>query len=151
MVERGLITIIKEDSIKPEYIVNWFLEQAQSYQIMDIVADSFRISLLQSKFTEAGLPLHEVRSGGITHSKVAPLIESIFADETLVFGDNPTMRWYVANTYQELDKKGNVTYKKIEQKTRKTDGFFALIHALTQDEKLEECSGEIMSLDVYTF
>lgn len=151
MVERGLITIIKEDSIKPEYIVNWFLEQAQSYQIMDIVADSFRISLLQSKFTEAGLPLHEVRSGGITHSKVAPLIESIFADETLVFGDNPTMRWYVANTYQELDKKGNVTYKKIEQKTRKTDGFFALIHALTQDKKLEECSGEIMPLDVYTF
>lgn len=106
---------------------------------------------MESEFKERGLPLTQVRSGPITHAKVAPLIEQIFAEETLVFGDNPTMRWYVNNTYQEVDKKGNTTYLKIEPKTRKTDGFFALIHALTQDSELIEASDDIMILDVYTY
>ena len=60
-------------------------------------------------------------------------------------------RWYVGNTYQELDPKGNTTYKKIEPHTRKTDGFFALIHALTRDSELQDASNELMSLPVYTY
>ena len=151
MVDRGLITIIQEDSIRPEYIAQWFLEQAKRYHIIDIVADAFRISLLESEFQAHGLPLSQVRSGPPTHSKVAPLIESMFAEEKIIFGDNPTMRWYVNNTYQELDAKGNTTYKKIEPKTRKTDGFFALIHALSKDGELPEARDYIPMLDVYTY
>lgn len=151
MVDRGLITIIQEDSIRPEYIAQWFLEQAKRYHIIDIVADAFRISLLESEFQAHGLPLSQVRSGPPTHSKVAPLIESMFAEEKIIFGDNPTMRWYVNNTYQELDAKGNTTYKKIEPKTRKTDGFFALIHALSKDGELPEARDYVPMLDVYTY
>ena len=151
MVDRGLITIIQEDSIRPEYIAQWFLEQAKRYHIIDIVADAFRISLLESEFQAHGLPLSQVRSGPPTHAKVAPLIESMFAEEKIIFGDNPTMRWYVNNTYQELDAKGNTTYKKIEPKTRKTDGFFALIHALSKDGELPEARDYVPMLDVYTY
>lgn len=150
-VGKGLITIVREDSISADIIANWFLEQAKRYHIQDIAGDSYRISLLKSKFSEVGLPLTEVRSGPITHGKVAPLIESIFAEETLVLGDNMTMRWYINNTYQELDAKGNVTYKKIEPKTRKTDGFFGLIHALTKDSDLIEAQHDIVVYDVVTF
>ncbi len=149
-VNRGLITIIREDSISADVIANWFLEQAKKYNIQNIACDSFRASMLKAKFTEVGLPLTEVRSGPITHAKVAPLIESMFAEETLVLGDNMTMRWYTNNTYQEMDAKGNITYKKIEPKTRKTDGFFGLIHALTLDAELVEV-GEFRSYDVYTY
>lgn len=150
MADRGLITIIREDSITPDVIADWFLKQAEQYNIIDIVADSYRVSLLKSKFTEVGLTLSEVRSGPVTHAKVAPLIESLFAEEKLAFGDNPTMRWYINNTYQELDSKGNITYKKIEPKTRKTDGFFGLIHALTKDDELIEAI-EPVFFDVYTY
>ena len=115
------------------------------------MCDNYRAALLESEFKERGLPLTQVRSGPITHAKVAPLVEQIFAEETLVFGDNPTMRWYVNNTCQEVDKKGNTTYLKIEPKTRKTDGFFALVHALTHDAELEDSTGEIMRLDVYVY
>lgn len=151
MAERGLITIINRPNISASDISGWFLEQAKKYNIIDIVCDSYRVSLLESEFTQKGLPLTEVRSGPITHAKVAPLIEQIFAEETLVFGDNPTMRWYTNNVCQEMDKKGNITYLKIEPKTRKTDGFFALIHALTKDSDLEEVQDDIMTLDVYTY
>ncbi|MCC5425857.1 terminase TerL endonuclease subunit [Clostridium botulinum] len=150
MVERGLITIVQEDSIKPEYLSNWFLEQQEKYNIKNIFADDFRIDLLKSAFDEVGLPLEKVRSGPITHAKVAPLIESTFAEEKIIMGDNPTMRWYINNTYQEVDKKGNTTYLKIEPKTRKTDGFFALIHVFSRESDLKEQTGYI-SLDVHTY
>ena len=151
MADRGLITIIRGDSITADYIAQWFLDQAKKYHIIDIVADSHRISLLESEFQTHGLPLSQVRSGPPTHSKVAPLIESMFAEEKIIFGDNPTMRWYVNNTYQDLDGKGNITYKKIEPKTRKTDGFFALIHALSKDGELPEARDYVPMLDVYTY
>lgn len=151
MADRGLITIIQRDSIKASDIAAWFINQGKKYNIKNIYSDSYRYSFLESEFTKQGLPLGEVRSGPITHAKVAPLVESIFAEETLVMGDNPTMRWYINNTYTETDKKGNTTYLKIEPKTRKTDGFFALIHALSKDDELKEQTDNFMSLDVYTY
>ena len=151
MADRGLITIINRPNISASDISGWFLEQAKKYNIIDIVCDSYRVSLLESEFSQKGLPLTEVRSGPITHAKVAPLIEQLFAEEKIVFGDNPTMRWYTNNVYQEVDKKGNTAYYKIEPKTRKTDGFFALIHALSKDAELEEPQDNILSLDVYTY
>ncbi|MCC5416485.1 terminase large subunit [Clostridium botulinum] len=150
MEERGLITVVQEDSIKPEYLANWFLEQREKYNIKNIFADDFRIDLLKSAFDGVNLPLEKVRSGPITHAKVAPLIESTFAEEEIIMGDNPTMRWYINNTYQDVDKKGNTTYLKIEPKTRKTDGFFALIHVFSRESDLKEQTGYI-SVDVHTY
>lgn len=150
MASRGLITIVKEDLIKPEYIAQWFINKAKDYYILDIVADEYRASLLEEEFKTRGLPLSTCRSGPVTHGKLAPLVESIFAEEKIAFGDNPTMRWYINNTYKELDAKGNISYKKIEPKTRKTDGFFALLHALTKDGELEEAT-EPVFLNTITF
>ena len=149
MADRGLITIVREDAISAEYIAQWFLQKIKHYHILNIAGDRFRIELLRETFTKYGLPLTEVPSGPITHAKVAPLIDSMFAEETIIFGDNPTMRWYVNNTYQEVDAKGNTSYKKIEPRTRKTDGFFALVHALSKDSELPENSDKFLSLDVY--
>ena len=151
MVDRGLITIINRPNISAQDISGWFLKQAKKYHILNIACDSYRAALLQSEFTKQGLPLTEVRSGPITHAKVAPLVEQAFAEETLVFGNNPTMRWYVNNTCIEVDAKGNTTYLKIEPKTRKTDGFFALIHALVLDSELQEIQGDMTFYDVYTY
>ena len=151
MAERGLITIVYKDLIEPEYIAQWFLNKAKDYHILDIVGDRFRLSVVRDVFEENGLPLSSVPSGPTTHAKIAPIVQMMFAQENIVFGDNPTMRWYVNNTYQELNAKGNITYKKIEPKTRKTDGFFALVHALSKDHELKEAPEHFFSLDVYTY
>ena len=151
MADKGLITIVQGDIITPEHITNWFIERGKTYHILDIVGDRYRVEMVRDAFQKAGLPLTIVPSGPATHAKIAPLITTMFAEESIVFGDNPTMRWYVANTYQELDGKGNTTYKKIEPRTRKTDGFFALIHALSKDHELIESQSEFLSLGVYTY
>ena len=136
MAQQGLLTIVNDTSITPDIVADWFLEKAEHYNIIDIRADRYRITLLRAAFEETGLPLTKVAVGARTHNEVAPLLETLFAQNQLIWGDNPVMRWYTYNVYQDRDKKGNIEYKKIEPEARKTDGFFALIHALTGEAQL---------------
>lgn len=138
MAERGLITIVQTDTITPDVVAEWFTGMAHQYEILDIKADDYRRSLLNQAFEQAGLPLTSVRSGARTHTVLSPLVDSIFAEHKLVVGDNPTMRWYINNVRQEMDKKGNIQYVKIEPMLRKTDGFFMLLHALTGASELPD-------------
>ncbi|MBU5425006.1 hypothetical protein KQI41_01170 [Tissierella pigra] len=138
MVDRELITIIEDETIRPETVSKWFLEKARTYNIINIAADSHRATYLKQEFDDCGLPLEIVRRGYITHSQLSPLVESIFSEETLIWGENPTMNWYTNNTYRDIDDNGNISFKKIEPELRKTDGFFALLHALTIDGQLKE-------------
>lgn len=149
--QKGLCTILKEDTIEPKYIVEWFLEKASKYNILDIVADRYRKSLLASAFQEAGLPLNEVGNGYATHNKLAPLVEQLFANENIIFGDDPMMRWYTNNVYVDTDPKENKSYKKIEPKLRKTDGFFAFIHALSKDKDIPQSICETINYGCYSY
>ena len=135
---KGLCTIVREESIQPYHLTRWFLEQAQHYHIKNIYCDDYRKSILKSAFDETGLPLEVTRSGAVTHSKLFPLIEYLFANEKVVFGDDMMMRWYTNNVYVDDDghKKGNKVFKKIEERLRKTDGFFAFLHAMSKQEEL---------------
>jgi phage terminase large subunit-like protein len=148
--QKGLCTIINEDTVNPKYIAEWFIEQASKYNIIDIVCDSYRKLLLESVFQEYGLPLSQIRNGYITHNKLAPLVEQLFADEAIIFGDDMMMRWYTNNVYVDTDKKDNKSYKKIEPKLRKTDGFFAFIHALSRDKDIPQTK-EIVFFDCYSY
>lgn len=136
--ERGGITIIKHGTITPEIVAEWFVEHARKYNIKNIYGDRYRMDLLKSVFNDYGLPLSTVPSGEITHGKVSPLLESLFAEGNIKIGNNRTMRWYIRNTAKKITKKGNTTYEKIEPKLRKTDGFFALIHVLVNDSEIKE-------------
>ena len=134
--EKGLYTVVPGVIADEQMIADWFLEKAKKYRIRKIAGDSFRLKLLKETFDKNGLPYEEVRSGPYTHNLLAPTIDSIFANELIRWGDNAFMRWYVNNTKVVTDKKGNKTYHKIEQIRRKTDGFHALIHALTLEGEL---------------
>jgi len=139
-IEQGLVTIIHEETNKPEIIATWFLEQSKLYNIKKITSDMYRINHLREVFEEYGFTLDIARSGTKTHTQMQPIIEEMFAYKNIVFGNDMMMRWYVNNTYAKYDGKGNITYEKIEPKTRKTDGFFAFLHALQFDMELNESS-----------
>ena len=62
-------------------------------------------------------------------SKVAPVITSAFINQKIVWGDHMLLRWYTNNACRVIDKRGNITFGKIEPKSRKTDGFMALVMA----------------------
>lgn len=135
--QKGLVTIIKDETNKPEHLVKWFAEKAKLYNIKLIASDMYRINYLREEFSKAGFDnLKVARSGSKTHTELQPIIEDLFAYENIVYGDDMMMRWYTNNVYIKRDAKQNITYEKIEPRLRKTDGFFALLHALQFDEEL---------------
>jgi phage terminase large subunit-like protein len=151
--ERGDVTILYTETNRPEDIAAWFLEQAKYYRIKMIASDLFRINFLTDKFKEYGLPeLKIARSGTRTHTQLQPIVEDLFAYEKLVYGDDLMMRWYTNNTYVERDGKGNITYEKIDPKLRKTDGFFAFLHALQFADEINQTKVSFnRKLKTYTY
>lgn len=137
-IKQGLVTIIYEETNKPEIIAAWFLEQSKMYNIKKISSDHFRINYLREVFEEYGFTLDVARSGTKTHTELEAIIDEMFAYSNLVYGDDLMMRWYTNNVYIKRDGKGNITYEKIEPQLRKTDGFFAFLHALQFDLELNE-------------
>lgn len=129
--EQGLVTIIEDETNRPEHIVKWFAEQSKHYKIKMIASDLYRINYLREEFEKAGFKKLEIaRSGWKTHTQLQPIIEDLFAYENIIFGDDMLMRWYTNNVFIKRDAKQNITYEKIEPRLRKTDGFFAFLHAL---------------------
>ncbi|GIN86968.1 terminase [Heyndrickxia sporothermodurans] len=135
---KGLCTIVYDKSIDPERVVNWYIEKLKIFNIRKIAMDDYRASILGPKLREAGFDVETVRRGRITHGKLSPLIDDMFINHKIVFGDDPLMRWYVGNVYKDFQGNDNIEYKKIDKEKRKTDGFFAFLHALNLDQLLKE-------------
>lgn len=144
--KEGLLTIVKGVEIPPEYPVEWLKEKQKIYNIVGGGLDNYRFTLLKNPLQSIGFDCEKsgknnlllVRPSDLM--KISPLISSDFANQRIVYGDNKLMRWYTNNTKVDVDKKGNMTYGKIEPKSRKTDGFMAFAAAYTQKDKIKQLS-----------
>lgn len=130
--------------IPPQIVAEWLKEQKKQYNIIAGALDNYRYTLLKSPLLECGF---ECDRKGLNNLKlvrpsdkmlVAPLIASDFANHKIVWGDSALMRWYTNNTSATEDKNGNISYGKIEPKSRKTDGFMAFVAAYTQLDLLKQ-------------
>lgn len=130
--------------IPPQIVAEWLKEQKKHYNIIAGALDNYRYTLLKSPLLECGF---ECDRKGLNNLKlvrpsdkmlVAPLIASDFANHKIVWGDSALMRWYTNNTSATEDKNGNISYGKIEPKSRKTDGFMAFVAAYTQLDLLKQ-------------
>ena len=131
---RGELTMVYEPEISPDIPVKWVADMRDRYNLIMGGIDHFRFTLLSKAFAEHGFdPDRKKGNLKLTYSPeqsmVAPLISSAFLNHKIVWGDNMLMRWYTNNAIRIIDKRGNITYGKIEPKTRKTDGFMALVAA----------------------
>lgn len=145
--------------ITPELVAGWFQKQQQKYNILKIAVDNFRYTLLKSALENIGFMAYKGKDkdkGNIflTHKweviAAAPVITVLFVTQTLVFGDVPMMRWYTNNT-KKVTMNGNVSYAKIEENYRKTDGFMAFVAAMTQYDAIPEDITETFDLGIYTY
>ena len=132
---RGELTAVDAPEISPELPIAWIEEQAEKYSLLLIGIDHFRYTLLSKALSQHGFAPQ--RNGGIVkltytpeQAQVAPIISSLFLTHHIHFGDCMIMRWFINNATRVLDKKGNITFGKIEPKTRKTDGFMALVASM---------------------
>lgn len=136
--ELGLLTVLKTETINPENIVNWFVEQRQFYDIKKIIGDNFRMEVLKAPLEEAGFEVEIIRNPKAIHALLAPRVELGFANKLFVWGDNPLLRWATNNVLVKIDKYGNKTYEKKEPIRRKTDPFQCFVHGLYRIDELSE-------------
>lgn len=154
--EKELLTFIKGVEISPETPANWLSEQAQKYNITTLWMDNYRYTLLARALREVGFDTNKKGINNIRLARpsnemlIAPIITSAFANHNIIYGDNPLMRWYTNNSCLITSQAGNITYGKIEPKSRKTDGFKAFIAAMCGSIDLED-SGEIIEIDDLSF
>ena len=154
--QKGDVEFIEDVEIPPEVVTGWFERMGQVYNILKIGIDFFRFSLLNAAFKKIGFDAYEkkniflVRPSNIMQA--APIINSLFVNRIVMFGDVPIMRWYTNNTKKIMDDKGNITYGKIEPRYRKTDGFMAFVNTIVLlDEIPEEVDYTSINFDVYSY
>lgn len=150
--QNGRLTVVDDVEINPHYITDWLKDAKKNYNIRALAIDDFRFALLAGALEEIGFDckarknLKMVRPSDIM--RVAPVIDSLFANHNLVWGDAPEMRWatnnaklirYGRNIGQSDDADlGNFVYGKIEGKSRKTDPFMAFVAAMTIEDRIVE-------------
>ncbi len=154
--EKRLLTFIKGVEIPPETPANWLSEQAQKYNITTLWMDNYRYTLLARALREVGFDTDKKGVNNIRLARpsnemlIAPVITSAFANHNIIYGENPLMRWYTNNSCLITSQAGNITYGKIEPKSRKTDGFKAFVAAMCGSVDLED-SGEVIEIDDLSF
>jgi len=140
--QQGLLTVLDEPTINPQRIVDWFVEMRNYYNIKKIVSDNFRMEVLREHFENAGFEVEVIRNPKAIHSLLAPRVETGFANELFIFGDNPLMRWYTNNVLVRIKSDGNKEYLKKEPVRRKTDGFQAFVYGLYRVDEISDMNLE---------
>lgn len=155
-VERGLITWVEDVEIPPELPAKWLAEQMAEKRVIGVAIDDYRYGIMKKALEGVGFV--SGKDGNILQVKgrnimqIAPRLIAQLNRKQVAFGDDALMRWYINNTKQLLDTRGNITFGKIEPKTRKTDGFMAAVAAVTMVDRLElEQANSAMGFGVFTF
>lgn len=152
---RGLLTFVDAPEISPELPAAWLANEAakRGAQIMKIGIDSYRYALLRRALEEINFSADKSYGNVMMirpsdEMKRIPLITSGFVNHRFVWGDSPLMRWMCNNSKVCTSSAGNMTYGKIEPKSRKTDTFKAFVAAECVSDILDAFSDAQPSVSV---
>ena len=141
---QGLLTIVDAVQIHPDTPIEWVCNLASKYYVTKLGMDNFRIVLFRKSLIEHDFDVDDknkvMLTKRVTVMRHAPVIQSLFNDQKIVWGVNPLMNWFVNNTYIDTDDDGNMTFKKKDPNARFTDGFMAFVSAICASEGLQDMS-----------
>lgn len=156
--EAGYLTFCDGPEISPNVPAQWLQEQAQHYCITYLGIDNFRYTLLTRALNEAGFDTDKGGANNIrlckrvTENRYVPVITSLFNTHSIAWGDDPMMAWYTNNACI-IEERGNQYYGKKEEKSRKTDGFTAMVAAICASADLQDSgeSADLTQFGIMTF
>lgn len=167
--EEGKLTICNDVEIDLASVEEYMFSLCEKYNAIAVVVDTFRYALIKKVIENVGFTggkggnIYVIRPSHIIQA--VPVIDQMFLRERISWGEyEPLMRWFTNNTKKVPasaaakqragpDSNGNYKYDKIEAKSRKTDGFMALVAAMTQEALLKDVSDapeEMPMLRVFT-
>ena len=142
---RGLVTFVDAAEIPPELPCIWLENEARKRgcQILMVAIDDYRYQLLSDALMRINFSADKgyenvFRVRPRDEMLRIPTITSGFVNKRFAWGDSPVMRWCCNNSMTVTSKSGNLTYGKIEPKSRKTDTFKAFVAA--------ECASDVLTV-----
>lgn len=141
---RGLCEFVKGPEISPDLPAQWFDSMNERFNILKIGIDKYRYTLMSKALAEYGFLADKDGKIKIVRPsdemQLIPTFTSLFNNNRIAVGDDPLMRWCINNSKRVTSSAGNMTYGKIEPKSRKTDAFKALVAA-------EICRDELIAMN----
>lgn len=141
---RGLCEFVKGPEISPDLPSQWFDSMNERFNILKIGIDKYRYTLMSKALAEYGFLADKDGKIKIVRPsdemQLIPTLTSLFNNNRIAVGDDPLMRWCINNSKRVTSSAGNMTYGKIEAKSRKTDAFKALVAA-------EICRDELIAMN----
>ncbi len=141
---RGLCEFVKGPEISPDLPAQWFDSMNERFNILKIGIDKYRYTLMSKALAEYGFLADKDGKIKIVRPsdemQLIPTLTSLFNNNRIAVGDDPLMRWCINNSKRVTSSAGNMTYGKIEPKSRKTDAFKALVAA-------EICRDELIAMN----
>lgn len=142
---RGLLTFVDTAEIPPELPVCWIVNEAskRNSRILMFGVDDYRYALIKEALLVYGFsadkPYNNVKLiRPSDQMRNIPLITSKFVNHRYAFGDDPCLRWQINNAKTVVSPAGNITYGKIEPKSRKTDEWMAVVASQCCSEVLNQ-------------
>ena len=157
---KGDIEFVDAKEIPPELPAVWLENEAakRNSRILLIGIDDYRYQLLKNALLDINFSAEDgwnnvVKIRPRDEMKRIPLITSGFIQHKYAVGDTPVFRWAVQNSMTVVSAAGNITYGKIEPKSRKTDPFKAFVAAEIVSDVLDEYNNNnaIPMLDVVSW
>lgn len=139
--KEGLVTLVDEVEIPTRMVMDWIADAQKAYDVKAVALDDYRYDIVHEGLEALGFSAKEhtiARIRPSNHMRVQPVINSAFATGRIAWGDDPAMRWFTNNTKLVPFMNGNYKYEKIEPRSRKTDGFMALVAAFCIREQIPE-------------
>lgn len=159
---RGLLTFVDAAEIPPELPAVWLANEAakRQAQLLRVGIDDYRYALMKSALLNINFSADNGYENVVLirprdEMRRIPLITSGFVGQRFIWGDSPVMRWMCNNSKTITSAAGNITYGKIEPKSRKTDTFKAFVAAEIVSDVLdnyaEQQTESSVSIGVYTY
>ena len=141
----GHLTFVDAQEIPPELPAVWIATEAarRGSVIIKFACDFYRFAWLRRALESVNIT-GDKKNGKVMFVRpsnemmISPIITSGFVNNLFVWGDNPLMRWAAWNSKLVMSSNGNITYGKIEPKSRKTDPFKAFVAGMCFSDELEK-------------
>nr|WP_270529205.1 terminase TerL endonuclease subunit [Limosilactobacillus vaginalis] len=125
---RGDLEVIPGDYVDYTYVLDWFKEQADKYNILQVNYDPAKAIRLNKEMESAGFSTEIVRQGFFTLAGPLQNMKELLLDGKVVFNNQSMFKWYLSNVHLRKDRNDNWLPTKTSR-NRKIDGFAAALDA----------------------
>jgi len=130
-VKRGFITLTGGSQNDFSLVTAWFMKMIQEYQIRPLWVgfDPWNSQYWIKEMEDLGFNMEKVRQGIYSLSEPMKQLEADLKNNSLIYDNNPILKWCLSNTQAKVDLNGNIQPSKLNSKYKRIDGTVALIIA----------------------